>query len=111
VGDGFGHRVEPRRSEGTATKESPGGQPAAATGTVLLDGVDGVLGAGREEATRRGTALGTPLVPADRPQHQRGSAGRPDRDGVVVAAVAVAGAMVVRVFTDFESNAVSSLRS
>ena len=64
---------------GVAAEETAEGEPEAAEGAVLADGLDGVLRAGGDEAARRGQPGGNgPLVELNRQQerpHEEGAQG------------------------------------
>ena len=62
---GVGHWVKTRGTERTTTKKTAGRQPQPSTGTVQLQGFQGIGGARRGEPTRRGMTLAGTLVRRD----------------------------------------------
>ncbi len=61
-----GHRIEAVTAEGVTATESPGGHPAAASRTVLEDGLSGVLGTGRYEPAGGWSVRSQLLIEGDR---------------------------------------------
>ena len=76
---GLGDGVVAGTAPGVAAEEAADGEPQAAEGAVLADGLDGVLRAGGSEAARRGQPGGNgPLVELNRQQerpHRQGAQG------------------------------------
>ena len=63
VAMGVGDRVETRRAEGSAASQTAHTEPCSSSGTILLDGLLGVLGTRGGEPTRGRPTFPGLLVP------------------------------------------------